>query len=333
MQPLEQLHEVRRKGTDWLLSHVNEDGSVGPVGDADRVYYYRVPWTFAVVGRTAEACRMVEWIRRNMLSEDGDMRGRYPVGMFEEKYGTYPVANFIYGAQMLRQFDVAYRGLKFLLSMQDPKSGGFYGSVGNKGPEGEQQIFPACQGGMSCLMLGQVEAARRAGDFMKMLYELQPEIEGRLYSTYSEEKGLITDFPEDQAFHYVTVADQPWEAFYNGGIAAAFLARLHMATGDPAHLELARRYFDFSMRTGDHQFESAQVCKTSWGATLLYQITREDVYRNWALRMVDWYAERQFEDGHWENTKYLTPSPTACDNIEITAEFVVHVDTLMQMGG
>ena len=330
MEPWEQLREVRRRGTAWLLSQVNADGSVGPVEAADRVYYYRIPWTFAVVGRTAEACRKVAWIRRNMFSKKGEVRGPYPLGLFEERYGTYPAANLIYGAQMLRQFDVAYQGLAFLLSMQDAKSGGFYDSVHHRGPEGEQQLFPACQAGLSCLMMGQMDGARCAGDFLKRLYDLQPDLEHRLYTVYSEEKGLITDFPEDRAFDCVTVADQPWQAFYNGGISAAFLARLHMATGDPVYLELARRYFDFSRRTGDQQFESAQVCKTSWGATLLYQITGEEIYRKWASRMAAWYGERQFEDGHWENTRYLKPAPTVWDNIEITAEFVVHVDVLMQ---
>lgn len=42
-----------RKGTDWLLNLMNSDGSIGPVDD--RLYYYRVPWSFALMGELTAA--------------------------------------------------------------------------------------------------------------------------------------------------------------------------------------------------------------------------------------------------------------------------------------
>ncbi|MBI3744495.1 MAG: hypothetical protein HY261_09460, partial [Chloroflexi bacterium] len=58
-----------RAGTDWLLHCMNPDGSVGPV--KDRLYYYRVPWTLALMGEVSAASRALDWIHRHMFSPEG----------------------------------------------------------------------------------------------------------------------------------------------------------------------------------------------------------------------------------------------------------------------
>ena len=40
-------------------------------------------------------------------------------------------------------------------------------------------------------------------------------------------------------------------------------------------------------------------------------------------------VEHQAADGHWENTKHWTPNPTDDVNIEISAEFVMHLANLI----
>lgn len=102
-----------------------------------------------------------------------------------------------------------------------------------------------------------------------------------------------------------------------------------MATGERAWLDLARFYQTFSMTTDACQFQSMQVCKSGWGSGLLYVTTREKRYREWTIRLGDWFVEHQCGDGHWEKTKFWTPHPTVADNIEITAEFVMHVANIM----
>ena len=47
------------------------------------------------------------------------------------------------------------------------------------------------------------------------------------------------------------------------------------------------------------------------------------------MRLGDWFVEHQLEDGRWENTKHLTPNPTVSNNIEITAEFVMHLANII----
>jgi hypothetical protein len=174
-----------------------------------------------------------------------------------------------------------------------------------------------------------MEAARKAGAWVRRLWELQPDVEHKLFHVYRPAEGLVTDFAPDKQAVYLTRKDDPWQYHYNGGIAAAFLTKLYMATGEAQWLALARLYQAFSMTTDECQFQSMQTCKSGWGSGLLYVATREQMYRDWTIRLGDWFVAHQLADGHWENTKHWTPDPTDDINIEVTAEFVMHVANLI----
>jgi hypothetical protein len=260
-----------------------------------------------------------------MFTSEGAIAGLSPLGVFESRYGSYPLACLIVSATLLQRFDIVYPGTRRLLTWQDANSGGFYNDRQNRTDAGEQELFPTCQGGMTLILAGKIGAAIKAGDWLKRLWRLQPDVGKRLYHVYCPEKGLIMDYAPDEQALYVTEKDKPWQHHYNGGIAAAFLTKLHMATGDEQWLDLARRFQDFSMTTDPCQFQSKQVCKSGWGSGLLYLVTREAMYRDWTVRLGDWFVEHQFQDGHWENTPFWVPEPTTADQIEITAEFVMHL--------
>ncbi len=322
-EKLKIYRQACHKGTEWLLKLARQDGAVGPV--QERLYYYRVPWTFALMGEQTAASRQLDWIRRHMLSPQGAFEGVSPQGVFAQRYGSYPLTCMLVGAVLMQRFDLVYPGGRHLLSWQDGESGGFYNNRLDDPATGEQELFPAAQGGMTLLLLGQLQAAERAGAWLQRLWDLQPDVEHKLYHVYSPAKGLVTDYaPQDEAL-YLTRKDQPWQHHFNGGIAAAFLTKLHMATGAQKWLELARQYQAFSMTTDACQFQSMQTCKSGWGSGLLYVAARQEDHREWTVRMGDWFVEHQFDDGHWENTKYWTPNPTLADQIEITAEFVMHL--------
>jgi hypothetical protein len=315
--------QVCRKGTDWLLNLMNSDGSIGPA--EMRLFYYRVPWAFVLMGELEAAGQVLDWITKHMFTEEGAFEGVSPQGVFDERYGSYPLACLLVGASMLQRFDIVYPGTQFLLSWQDSETGGFCNRRQENPRTSEQELFPTCQGGMTLLVMGELEAAIKAGEWLKRLWELQPDVEQKMYAIFCSEQGLVTQYAPDEAALYVTRKDQPWQHHYNGGIAAAFLSELFAATAETTWLDLARKYQDFSMTTDDCQFQSMQVCKSGWGSGLLYRETRGIHYRDWTVRLGEWFASNQLEDGHWENTKFLVPDPTIADKIEITAEFVMHV--------
>ena len=324
MKEKERYAEGREKGLEWLLRHRNADGSFGPVEKG--VFYYRLPWTLAVTGETEAAMGLVEWIRRNMFTPEGNFDGKYGRGDFESGWYPYPNANLIYGATILRQFDIAYKGMEFLLTLRDPESGGFYDAPGEVGPTGRQDLAVTSMVGLAALANGQKAMAEKIGKLLGRCWKMQPNIRERLLYQYSAEKGIITEYPEDMAKTYAVEAQQPRQYFFVPGLMAAFLARLYMATGKRGYLRLARKYEDWAMGCTERQFEVPQVCKTGWGSAILYQITKEKAYRDWTVRVADYYLETQQADGHWVNVE---PYTQVHHDIEVTAEFVVHLDTII----
>lgn len=79
------------------------------------------------------------------------------------------------------------------------------------------------------------------------------------------------------------------------------------------------------MAATERQFDYPQVCKSSWGSSLLYQLSGEDHFATWTHRLADWYAATQRPDGSW----HPIPNPTLGGTIELTLEFVMHLDTLI----
>jgi hypothetical protein len=319
---IEAYQQSKQRGIDWLLQQLNPDGSIGPVEDGFN--YYRLPWTFTISGETRHAVRLCDWVRRNQFAENGDFTGVSPRGL--EAY-AYENAVFIFGAQMARQFDLAYRGYQRLMAHFDPISGGFRHFPEGTGIPADENIPTVAQCGKTALMMGDLDTAKRVGEWFQRLWDAQPALPDRLYYVWSADtQSLVTEFPEERATAYVVEAQGVKQRFTCGGIAAAFLVRLYQTTGDPAALELAREYQAFSMNSTERQFEVPQVCKTGWGSSLLYEVTREPVYRDWTIRLGDFYLATQHADGHWENR---APYDNFANHITVTAEFVMHLDTLI----
>ena len=323
LMTLDAYRAARDRGTAWLLSQVNADGSIGPT-DQDFLYY-RLPWTFTITGNTDAAVRLCEWVREHQFAENGDFTGVTPR---QVEASAYQNATFIYGAQMLRQYDLSYPGWQHLRTRQDPHSGGFRHLANGSGIAADENIPTVAQVGKAALMMGDLEAAKAAGGWFQMMWDLQPALPDRLFYVFNAEtQRLVTEFPPERAFHYVIENQQPRQRFTCGGIAAAFLVRLFQATGESAHLELARAYMDHSMSSTERQFEVSQVCKAGWGSALVYQVTGEPRYRDFTRRVADYFVGDQQPDGHWQDSGPYGHAPHV--NIMVTAEFVMILDTMI----
>lgn len=314
--------DAKSRGVQWLLEQLNPDGSIGPVEAGFN--YYRLPWTFTISGETRHAVRLCEWVRRNQIAADGDFTGVSPRGL--ETWG-YENAVFIFGAQMARQFDLSYRGYERLLVHFDQASGGFRHHPDGSGIAADENIPTVAQCGKTALMMGDLATAERVGGWFQRVFDAQPELPDRLFYVWSADtQSLVTTYPAERAGTYVVEAQGTRQRFTCGGIAAAFLARLYLATGKLDSLELAKAYQAFSMNSTERQFEVPQVCKTGWGSSLLYEITGEQMYRDWTIRVGDYYLATQQADGHWTNK---APYDDFANQITVTAEFVMHLDTLI----
>jgi hypothetical protein len=320
---LEAYMAARRRGTDWLLGLMNPDGSIGD--PAHGYKYYRAPWTFAATGEVEAGHAICGWIRRNLLTPDHRIDG--PLRKLIDGW-AYRDSALIIGAQMLHQYDLGVALLPALLADQDPVSGSVANDHTESGDLSDDGDIPyACGVGFAALACGDVPAARRIAGFLRRIYDAQTDLPESFFCFWSRSRQAPI-WRNDPDFQQRMVVDnqvdlaQRWTI---GGMSAGFLCRLFLADPQPAHLELARRYQAFSMAATDAQFKYPQVCKSSWGSSLLYQVTGEQAYRDWTERLGDWYVERQDPQGFWHNLKERTQA----DVIEVTLEFVMHLDTLI----
>ena len=110
------------------------------------------------------------------------------------------------------------------------------------------------------------------------------------------------------------------------GIAAAFLARLALTTGDASWSVLGRDYLQLAFNALDEMYETAQVGKVGWGAALVYQTTGDEKMRQLATRVGEAMAAQQTDTGGWDNTGgYVNDAIRT----EVTAEFVVLLDEMI----
>ncbi|MGD9710837.1 MAG: hypothetical protein AB7V46_02075 [Thermomicrobiales bacterium] len=320
----------RRRGVEFLLQHVNSDGSIVNA-DRPRVTWYRFPWALEVSGETAAAFRVLSWIERDGLGADGQFHGGIAWDEPANRTtNTYPETILAYGAWLLRRPDIARRTMANALPYQDPATGGIWMTRERTGPADPQLLFPTAQFGMSAVLTGHLDAGSRAGEWMTRLWDAQPDLPSRLLTIWTAAGGLLTEAPGDiDPRHVVNDARLERQLHYNGGIAAAFLTHLYMATGEARWLDYARKFQAFSIESCEEQFLTKQVCKSAWGSGLLYLATKDTTYLPWIEKMGLWFAAGQDSDGGWSNTPYIEASPPLKHRLETTAEFVVHLDTVI----
>lgn len=321
---------ARRRGTDYLLGQLRPDGCVGdPARGFD---YYRGPWTFSLVGETEAAEAVCGFIRRNLRTPDGRIDG--PLRMIRTDW-SYRDATLIVGAHRVGAYDLSVGIFPELLRWQDPQSGAFANDREPDGSMSDAMDIPyACGGGFAALAVGRVDVALRVGGFLRTIRAAQAAAEDpatgipRTFDAFWSRARQRPYRPGDPGFApYMRVdnAADRMQRWTIGGIAAGFLVRLAWATGDGDWIALARDYQAFSMAGTPAQAGYPSFCKSSWGSSLLYTATGDAVYRDWTLRMADWYVAHQDVDGAWRPWVEAHPN----DRVWITLEYVMHLDTLL----
>lgn len=316
-----EINAACRRATDWLLAQQRPDGVIGD--PAHGFKYYRGPWTLALMGEVEAALELCSWVRGNLLTErglDGDAR------VLRDGW-AYRDSAMIIGAHMLGQYDLSLGLVDSLLRWQDPVSGGFANDAGPNGEPSDEMDIPYAAGpGFALLATGRLDEARKVAVLLKKLYEAQDDLPDRFYCFWSraDQRPIVASDPAFQQRFVVESQVDAMQRWTIGGIAAGFLGRLYLALPDPGYLDLARKYQTFSMESTEAQFKYPSVCKSSWGAALLYQITGEEVYERWLLRMARWYLDTQEQEGWW----HPWVENTTADVIEITLEFIMHLKVL-----
>lgn len=317
------LRKSRDQGVQFILSQQRADGAfnepetdgIGPI--------YKTLWALSAVGESAAANRLATWVDKNLLTTEGDFAGPLRGHDFDHNY-VYCNAWLVIGAHKLERYEISRPGTEFIKGLQDD-NGGL--RMDRDGPESQQDILNTAQGGQAFLATGNLPEAIKVAQWLRMVFDSQPNLGEELFFVEDPEKGLITEIPEgEKQRNYSIRADATRERYFNIGIGPAFLSRLTMMTGEDKYVKLARDYLEFAYRPREEMYETAQVGKVGWGAALVYQLTGEQAMYELADKVGEALIAQQTDTGGWDNTAgYLGDSVRT----QITAEFVTILDEMI----
>lgn len=311
-EQVERYTNTVSKAAGWVCANLDE-----LLKRKDIQGYYKAPYAWAATGdmRMAGIYRRV--MTERFLRSDGDFRadedakGFYEFECTVENQYIYSNGWLITGFQRMGAYDIVQKALAFVLQFQDPRHGGFYKSFDPKAKTIDKRLMDSSStssAGIACLACGQMEQARRAGDFILRLLELQPEPERYFFSCMKADGTLHTDVfdsedqwdPEGRKQKCLsTEADGAAELTWLIGKPTKFLTRLYTATGEAKYLEGARKGFDFFHRLQENAWTNYASCKTMWAGAELFRLTGEEKFAQTALRILDFYSESQSAAGSW----------------------------------
>jgi hypothetical protein len=323
VERLAEMTRARDRGVRWLVEQVADDGT--PSGASVGNSWWRAPWALAVGGAPEVAARMLGWIERTALTGDGHFRAG-PFGPPAPHSPVYHLSPIAIAAWLLGRYDTATAVMGAMSEYYEPRIGGVYEFVDRAG-DPVQDTLKTAQLGVSALVTGHREIADGVARWLITNYDEQPELPHRLYTSRTDGV-LLTDVDEGVAFSRVVDFTRPQQAYFQPGIAAAFLAGYHQQTGSAAALDRARRYLGLNIAGSDLQFDdptSVQVCKFGWGVAATYHATADPSLRAWVVRMGEWFVRRQERDGSWAPASFMTPDPGPLDFYWKTAEHVMEL--------
>jgi choline dehydrogenase len=323
---VERVVHARDRGADYLESRQRPDGMIGDVATGGLGGFYKAAWALTAAGRTAAASRLAGWVRRHGFTPEGDFAGEFERGPLAF---VYPYANawLAAGFQRLSAYDLAGPAIRFLAGLQDSESGGIATRRDGPGPRVRQEVMSSAMTGIAALAAGERSLADGVTRFLHRVLGAQPQPERLLCHVYLPERGVVTQFAEEEAAKYAIYADRPLQAYFQFGIGAAFCVRYFQATGDHAALDDAIRFLLPAHNACDAMYETAQVGKVAWGAALLAGCTGDARQRTLAERAATALLDQQNPDGSWDNTGGYT---TEGVRDEVTAEFVAILDEVAQ---
>lgn len=308
------IQEHAGRGSQWLVDHQSPDGSWTTLREqeSDGTWtplevqevdaFYKGAWALTTTGEHAAAHRLLDYVGEQHVTRAGDLAPRKNEP-FHDGCPLYPNAYVVIGSMAAGRYEIATPTTRYLLSRQDPTSGGFYSQRGVPGDESRTNVWSTSSAGIACLAAGRLEPALEAGEYLHDLVDRQPEIDERFYTTIDADGSLNTDIETEQdAWMRVVELDEPdqyWGSHM--GLPLAFLVLLAEASGSERHDRLARWFLDYQKR-GVDPWSVSSSGKAAWATSTMYRITGDEAYRELALRITeDVIVACQNDDGSFEH--------------------------------
>lgn len=343
-QQLDRASETIQKTKQWAYTHWESI-----VVEGDLQGHYKAPYFWAALGDMRMGGKHGQLIADRFLQMDGDFR----MNRRQKGFLGFPctvVNQYIYsngwlisGLQKLGAYDLAAKGLAFILQFQDEEHGGFYFSYDLEHNSVDSRLMDSSStssAGMACITCGRVAEARRAGDFILRLFELQPQPDDTYFSCMKADGSLLTDVfasenqwdPDSRKQKCLSAkADGGSELTWLIGKPTKFLSRLYSVTGETKYLEGAIHAFEFFHKLDGRAWTNYASCKTMWAGAELYRLTGGSEFAETALRILEYYCQTQSPSGTWVH-KLWYPSEAEqsfCWSADITYEYGAEISDVI----
>ncbi|MBM3795832.1 MAG: hypothetical protein FJW31_17655 [Acidobacteria bacterium] len=307
-----------QRGAAWLRTLLEDDGSFRGAVALD--CYYKAPSALAFSGYTDDAVRVLDHVAAKYLLPGGDLDG---TGVdWYDRFRIYPHAWLLWASVEPRRADLSQALSTFLVNRQNPETGGFRADE-----NGTEEIMTTSLAGLALLRAGHHDAAVGAAQWLRRVFEAQPDLTRGLLHVWRAGLGLDEG---DGSVWFRVDATQPRQWYFQYGISAALLADLARITGDHSWLSLAGQYLRASEHCHADRYSTPQSGKIGWGAAWTGALTGDAAYQALTAKVVDGLDALQGADGSWngEGVYDAQPAPeTAVARLDVTAEFV----TLLSM--
>ncbi|HJP32391.1 MAG TPA: hypothetical protein QGF95_17740 [Candidatus Latescibacteria bacterium] len=309
-------------GVAWLESQLNGTGRL-PAELHDLGSYYKWPLALATLGRLDLAKQLFDTLIDSFLTADGDFRtsaekSADPLyGQIADTYtNTWPLV----AAHVLERPDVGEAGLECLRRRHVVETGGYLTGALGQHDDRRQDIVTIAGCGNALLAWGHLDEATTAGDALLSVLGQQGPVDG-LFHLYIDGNGelLRGDLGIPETLARIDPS-QPGQAYVYWGMAAVFLARLFVVSGEARFLDGARETFARHDACGDAVYDGLGCCKTGWAAATLYRITDGPAYQDVVHRAAAELVRIQGADGDWSR-----PQLTPMLNCDCTGELVYHL--------
>jgi len=296
------------RGANYLIRRFAPHGPI--MGARDLSYCHKVCWGLFEAGRLDAVEQILDWIDAH--AKQGVARYYFPEEppFNKEMQLLYRFLTFGKVAEAIRHPAFCTEEIRQeVLTYQHPCGGVF----ANKDlPEYRRSLEPLNTSffGIWALAAGLTEAARKAGDFLVRMVELnEPYLNsepGRFYFNFDPHtEELITNpDPDGKVNCYVDTVGAK-QHFYMIGTSMALLADLYAATHVESYLDAALRLADFEQRLNPEGLRWPSYCKIAWGAAELFAVTGDPAHRQAAANVCDvTFLQAQTASGGWEDMFY-----------------------------
>lgn len=315
---------------DWIEQQL-EDGR--PRDHAQKNTWWRVPWALSVAGASDTAASVLRWVERDALDDDADLK-QGPAEFMPGASPVYELSALGIAAWRLGRHDLANALLDRCRLFQSPVTGGVYDRR-DRADGSVQDLLKTCQLGIAAVVAGRLDIAHPIAAWVRELWALQPELPEVLYAGRCDDGSLLIPAEDDFLARFLLRVDfrVPLQAYYNPGIAAAFLHDFRALTGSDDR-DLARSFLALNAGGTDSQFtdpNSVQICKYAWGVARDVALDPVSPFVDDAERMTEWFLDRQNADGSWSASTFgSTEVPAPVDRLWKTAEHLMELTFLIE---